>query len=233
MNDELPGDDDPDLLIAEYALGVLEEAERRVVEARAANDPQFAAKIAAWQQHFSGWLEAMPAQVPPAQVWSAIERELSAPPQPARRGLWNNPRPLRWMVAASLAASVLLAIGLAWTLSPPAPQPPLTATLQLDDGQSAFTVSIDRSAEHALFIPTAELDLQGRVAQAWVIAPGQAPRSLGLLRPDQGSLLKIPRELLATLTPAAVLAVSLEPDGGSPTGQPTGPVVAKGNIFAL
>ena len=31
---------------------------------------------------------------------------------------------------------------------------------------------------------------------------------------------------------AAALAVSVEPPGGSPTGQPTGPVIAKGTIGA-
>jgi anti-sigma-K factor RskA len=30
-----------------------------------------------------------------------------------------------------------------------------------------------------------------------------------------------------------VLAVSLEPLGGSPTGQPTGPVIANGKLAAL
>jgi anti-sigma-K factor RskA len=34
----------------------------------------------------------------------------------------------------------------------------------------------------------------------------------------------------ARLEKGAVLAVSLEPSGGSPTGQPTGPVVAAGDL---
>ncbi|TAN00659.1 MAG: hypothetical protein EPN40_03600, partial [Rhodanobacteraceae bacterium] len=38
--------------------------------------------------------------------------------------------------------------------------------------------------------------------------------------------------LVARLDPTAALAVSVEPPGGSPTGQPTGPVIAKGAIGA-
>jgi len=36
--------------------------------------------------------------------------------------------------------------------------------------------------------------------------------------------------MVARLGPTALLAVSVEPPGGSPTGQPTGPVIAKGAI---
>jgi anti-sigma-K factor RskA len=35
------------------------------------------------------------------------------------------------------------------------------------------------------------------------------------------------------LGPDATLAVSLEPPGGSPTGQPTGPVIASGKLTNL
>ncbi len=34
-------------------------------------------------------------------------------------------------------------------------------------------------------------------------------------------------------TPGAALAVSMEPTGGSPTGQPTGPVVGQGMLRAI
>src|ERR1700692_3655656 len=39
--------------------------------------------------------------------------------------------------------------------------------------------------------------------------------------------------MLARLGPTAALAVSVEPVGGSPTGQPTGPVIAKGAISTV
>ncbi len=39
--------------------------------------------------------------------------------------------------------------------------------------------------------------------------------------------------VLLIATVSAVLAVSLEPQGGSPTGQPTGPVIASGKLTLL
>jgi anti-sigma-K factor RskA len=49
---------------------------------------------------------------------------------------------------------------------------------------------------------------------------------------DKPTTLSLNRDLLAKLGPTAALAVSVEPVGGSPTGQPTGPVIAKGTIGA-
>jgi len=43
----------------------------------------------------------------------------------------------------------------------------------------------------------------------------------------------VPRELAARMTPDTALAVSMEPPGGSPTGQPTGPVIASGKLASL
>jgi anti-sigma-K factor RskA len=45
--------------------------------------------------------------------------------------------------------------------------------------------------------------------------------------------IKVPLDLLARVNKEAVLAVSLEPPGGSPTGQPTGPVIANGKLAQL
>jgi|SRR6516164_2565282 len=58
-------------------------------------------------------------------------------------------------------------------------------------------------------------------------------RSLGLIQPGQPIRLTIPPDLAGHLTPDAALAVSLEPPGGSPTGLPTGPVIASGKLTSL
>jgi len=62
--------------------------------------------------------------------------------------------------------------------------------------------------------------------QLWIAtAPGAAPRSLGVLGSDDFTV----RATLASFDPAvinnATYGISLEPLGGSPTGQPTGPVI--------
>ncbi|MDQ2972081.1 MAG: anti-sigma factor, partial [Pseudomonadota bacterium] len=52
----------------------------------------------------------------------------------------------------------------------------------------------------------------------------------GVFAPDKATSLSLRPDLLASLSANAVLAVSIEPPGGSPTGQPTGPVIGKGAI---
>jgi anti-sigma-K factor RskA len=63
-----------------------------------------------------------------------------------------------------------------------------------------------------------------RAYEAWLIAPGAAPVSLGLIGAEP---LRVP---YPDPPQGWTLAVSLEPAGGSPVGAPTGPVLAAGEI---
>ena len=71
---------------------------------------------------------------------------------------------------------------------------------------------------------------QGRAPELWLIPAGGKPISVGMIARDKPTTLALDPALLARLGPTAALAVSVEPLGGSPTGQPTGAVVAKGAI---
>ena len=64
----------------------------------------------------------------------------------------------------------------------------------------------------------------------WAPAVGK-PKSLGLIKADGATLLRH-GELPGGLKGSGIdhLAVSVEPPGGSPTGQPTGPVVFYGKL---
>ena len=58
-------------------------------------------------------------------------------------------------------------------------------------------------------------------------------RSLGLIEGGHEVRINLPPELAARVATDATLAVSLEPPGGSPTGAPTGPVIATGKLTNL
>jgi anti-sigma-K factor RskA len=64
----------------------------------------------------------------------------------------------------------------------------------------------------------------GLVHEVWLIVGSAAPISLGLIEGEGLSL------STTGLAPGMVLAISLEPTGGSPTGAPTGPVLVTGVV---
>ena len=63
--------------------------------------------------------------------------------------------------------------------------------------------------------------------ELWALPKGETkPHSLGVFPPSG-------RQLTAELAPDTQLLVSLEPKGGSPTGQPTGPVLYGGWLTTI
>jgi len=59
---------------------------------------------------------------------------------------------------------------------------------------------------------------------------GPGARSLGLVSIDKAHTVEVPADLRAALAAGSVLAITLEPPGGSPHGAPTGPIIAKGSV---
>jgi anti-sigma-K factor RskA len=209
MTDALPSRrDEDDALAAEFVLGVLSLADRQSVEARMKADPAFAGLVAEWEERLSP-LNDDYAPTPAPNLMPKIEARLF-PKAPRGRGT----AVLRWFAGLAVAASLVIAA--VATLVPP--QPVLVATLATADARLAYevrgfggTLQVTRVAG----VPAVE----GQVHELWVIAPGAAPVSLGLLE-DDALTVSYP------VPPAGwTLAVSVEPAGGSPTGAPTGPVI--------
>lgn len=215
---DLPDLPDDEALAAEYALGVLGLPERLAAEARIKADPVFAARVQAWETDL-GALNAAYAEVPPpAGLLARIEARLF--PRPARSRQTSVLRVLGGAVAAGLIGAVVL-IGLP---PPDATAPALTASLTAEGQPLAFEASY--AAGTLRVARTAgEAPDPGRSYELWLIAGG-APVSLGLI---EGTAVEL---AVADLAPGAVLAVSLEPAGGSTTGAPTGPVLVSGTVGA-
>ncbi|MCI1012056.1 MAG: hypothetical protein CFE50_17415 [Pseudomonas sp. PGPPP4] len=234
MNDDIPPNDRHALLIAEYALGVLSAEERLEVEELVRREPAYQAQLAAWQRHFADWLDEFPVVEPPAHVWHGIQQRLfpteQPAPEPSRR--WNDPRLWRWTTGLSLAAALVLAL-LVLLRPVQVAMPALLARLEQSNGSLAFSVTLQGNGRQLLFVPAGKPDWPDRSAEAWIITADGKPHSLGLLQDATAVTLTVPAGLAPALTPGAVLAVSLEPRTGSPTGAPTGPVIAQGKIIAL
>ena len=221
---------DDELLAAEHALGVLAGAEHAAAAERAAREPAFAALVAAWEERLAPWAGEIGEIAPPAHVWDAIAAALPAAAAP-RAGLWQSLAFWRGFALASsaLAAACIAALVYLGTLSP---APPLVAAID-GGGHHHFVATIDTGRGTIAVVPAAFAAVPAKVPELWLIPPGGKPHPLGLLQADRAVTLVIPRNLIPHTTRNAVLAVSLEPPGGSPTGQPTGPVIATGKLTTL
>ena len=220
---------DDDLLAAEYALGVLAGAERAAAEQRVAREPAFARLVTDWTQRLAPWAAEIAEVAPPAQLWDRIADAL--PAQTQAGGLWQSIAFWRGLsfAAGALAAACLAALIYLGAFTQ---QQPLVAAIE-GGGNRQFVATIDTRRGAVAVVPASFSADATRVPELWLIPPDGRPRSVGLLRPDQSVTLTLPPELAALAKDNAVLAVSLEPPGGSTTGLPTGPVIATGKLTSL
>jgi anti-sigma-K factor RskA len=220
---------DDDLLAAEYALGVLAGTERAAAEQRVAREPAFARLVTDWEQRLAPWAAEIPEVAPPPQLWDRIAGAL--PAQTQAGGLWQSIAFWRGLsfAAGALAAACLAALVY---LGPFTQQQPLVAAIE-GGGHRHFVATIDTRRGTVAVVPAAFSADATRVPELWLVPPDGKPRAVGLLRADQTVTLTLPPELAALAKDDAVLAVSLEPPGGSTTGLPTGPVIATGKLTFL
>ena len=211
----LSPDEDADLLAAEYVLGTLDLAERAGAEARARVDAGFAARITAWENRLADLNDDYD-PVPAPDLLVKIEARLF--PRAAKRGWFSG---FAGFGMATLAALALVA----FLILQPTP-PGMTATLVADAGPLRYEAVI-AGDEMTLTQVAGTAAEAGRDYELWIIAGQNAPVSLGVVKGNVITM-KAP-----TAEAGTVLAITLEPAGGSPTGGPTGPVVAAGALTLL
>ena len=228
--------DGGNLTAAEYVLGVLGAEERREVERRLAVEPALASDVAFWEDRLGGLADAVAPVAPPPDAWSRIEAAIDVPAAVASRpsSLWQSMAFWRTFAIGSAALAAASIAALAYVGMVPSARAPLMATLGGTGGQPTFVAAVTASGNSLVVVPASLLTNDPRAIELWLIPAGETrPRSLGLIQSGQPIRLDVPPDLARRLTPDAALAVSLEPPGGSPTGQPTGPVVALGKLTSL
>jgi anti-sigma-K factor RskA len=223
-----------EVLAGEYVLGVLSLRDRIAVENRMERDRAFAAIVARWQGNLSEFDHDYVPVAPPAAVFSNIEQRLFAPQGNKHSrgigGLWNSLVLWRGATVASLALLLAFALYESAAFGPGDPDAPLVAELAGEDAPVTLLARYDRESGRLQMTPVAAAGpAEERSLELWLVPGGDEPTiSLGVLpQTGEGSLV-IPADLRQRVTEGATLAVSLEPFGGSPTGQATGPVIAIG-----
>ncbi|HEV2504886.1 MAG TPA: anti-sigma factor [Mesorhizobium sp.] len=223
---------DDDALAAEYVLGVLSADERQTAAQRVEHDPAFARLVYAWEGRLSPLAAGYAEVAAPASVKAAIDRRLfsNSVEQQDRDSLWSSLAFWRGLAAAAIAALVL-AISVPYLGAPSAPpQAELVASLA-GEGSDVRYVAVYDGVRNEVRLSR----LSGQLAadkdfELWLIEGTNAPVSVGVVPTGATAQLSPSAEVREKLGQGAVLAISLEPKGGSPTGQPTGPVVAAGDL---
>jgi len=228
-------EDDGKLVAAEYVLGVLGASERREVERRLPRDQALAREVAFWEERLGGLADVVNPAAPPAATWSRIAAALAPSDAPApKQGVWQSVIFWRAVAAGMTTFAVACLAGLLYIgLLPTTERAPLIATLGGSSGQPNFVATISGGGTSLTVVPAALLTNDPRAMELWLIAPNDRPRSLGLIAPGREVRINLPPDLAGRVASDVMLAVSLEPPGGSPTGAPTGPVIASGKLTNL
>ena len=69
--------------------------------------------------------------------------------------------------------------------------------------------------------------------ELWLIPADGKPRSMGIVVPGAPNRMAVPAPMHDGMKVEATLALSVEPAGGSPSGSPTGPVIAAGKLTRI
>lgn len=131
-------------------------------------------------------------------------------------------------LAASLAALVVVG---PW-FRPGAPSH-YVAVVNAGGELPALIVNVDTGAGLVSVRPVAAAAPADKSLELWYIGAGQMPRSLGTIG-TSGSIIRASTAGFAGFAPAEIVfAVTEEPPGGSPSGQPTGRVVYSGKLIPI
>lgn len=239
MNTPIEDGNNP-LRYAEYVLGVLDADARAEVAHEALVSDAAATAVALWQRRLMPLAETIGDVTPAPYVWARIHDalQLDAPVRKApRKHLWDNLQLWRWLGIGATAMAVALLVVVSLPRPTPAPTVVnagyMASTIQQDNGSTGWTATMDLQHARMVVVPATPIAFeQGRAPELWLIPAGGKPISVGMIARDKATTLALDPALLAQLGPTAALAVSVEPVGGSPTGQPTGAVIAKGAIGA-
>ena len=226
-----PAISEADVAAAELALGVLDGEERAAALRRMLAEPGFAREVERWRDHFDVLFDGVAEVVPPSGLFASVEARIDGRDAP-KRGV-NPWKPTA--IAASLAALAMTAVALRPVDAPIAPAPapqivaaaPMIAAMALTDASGSQPAMYDVAAG-MVKMPGPMPIPAGKSAQLWMIEGNAAPKPLGTFHSTGPGTYEAEAKMGAVIKPGTVLAISIEPIGGSPTGAPTGPVIASG-----
>jgi anti-sigma-K factor RskA len=229
--------DDPkliDALAAEYVLGTLGGRARRRFERWRSKEWHVERRVQAWEERLSGLALRLPPMRPSPHVWTQIEKRIGRTGSGASPGA-SRPPPVTqkrapWQaIAAGLVMFAVLLGGYALYRDSAQPQPmDMLATLVGEGAsQPSWTLAADGELRRLRAIVGGGFTREaGKSYELWALPDnGGAPVSLGLMPVEGAAERDLTDAQRTALLGASKVAISVEPEGGSTTGAPTGPVI--------
>lgn len=235
------------LRAGEYVLGTLEPTERRAFEKELPYNYALRQTVHRWEEHLVPLAEALRPISPDPAVWDALMSRINDERVVAlqRRQRWVG----GWAALATAASVALVAV----LVLRPAPEPqiqiversvevPVEVPVEIPVVQPAYVAFLKMPKDDMHWTVTLNPDggqLRVRAGgtppdaaaefdtELWWLGP-DGPVSMGVIPKRGEQAAAIPTQV-ASLD-GKQLAVSLEPRGGSPSGSPTGPVIAVGDL---
>lgn len=214
-----------------------------------ATQPEVLDNVLAWEQRLSPMVLALDPVTPSELIWRRIYRDINLPDLKEKQPSVIQQRPF-WHSAAVIVLTIGLAITSAgwWrTASQPAETVVKTEVETVIKIQpEVATISVITAKEKTLWVArlypqSARLDINvqslpaaqpNKDYQLWTLQDNGIPVSLGLLPKLGRASLTLDDNTLDALSRSEMLAVSLEPLGGSPEAVPTGPVLFTSALLA-
>lgn len=229
--------DDIEALGAEYVLGTLSREERAAVAERRAAEPALDAAIIAWERRLAPLADTVSPLAPPAGLYNKIRAQiglsahvvsLKAREQSLVR------RANRWRNAtagmSAIAASLFGVVGWQMHLADQVPTQ-YVAVLQAGKELPAFLLTVDTKANMFVISAMQKPAEPEKSYQLWLVHDDMPqPKSLGVFDKSEMDLRPMAEGKMHDMMMDGTYAVSVEPKGGSPTGEPTGPVVFSGKL---
>ncbi|MBY0380919.1 MAG: anti-sigma factor [Xanthobacteraceae bacterium] len=240
-----------DIIAADYVMGLLDAADEAAAERRLATDAAFAQAVDAWRERLADFDASAEPASPSPDLWNRIAQttvsEAIAPLPGVRNALagatvWNN---LRFWRAAGLAGSfaalifAVIAIGALTTskelrrdlVTLAQSKPVYVAILVNDTTKEAGAVVNTFANGRVELIPLKAIDVPpGRTLQVWTLWDRSVgPKSIGLT--NRSRTLELDLESLPETVANQLFEITLEPEGGSLIGRPTGPILFKGTAI--
>ena len=231
-----------DIAAAEYVLGTLPADERARFAERLQGDADLRATVAQWQARFAPLNDVAPDEAPSPALWQALERSIArhgfgpVAPELATNVVQLRRRVTFWrgatLATGALAAAMAGFVVLDRLSVPEAPAGQrYVAVVDTGGREPALIAEVDTATG---LIRVRSLQAQtpaGQSLELWHIAEGHQPRSLGIL--EAGADAQTIQDAASAGPVDGVIAVTVEPPGGSPSGAPTGPVVYSGRLIPV